>query len=654
MIARKVKIEDLRRFVFVSDPQISPDGRRVAFVHTKIDYSEDRYLKHIWMWDRELGKAEQFTHGPGSDSYPRWSPDGQRLLFLSRERQPEKKKDQLWVISSCGGEACLAADVEEGVTNPMWAPNSRRILFLSRVWDGEKPKSDVKVIKRIRYKLNGVGIFAGRRTHLFSVRVGGRMKQLTKGEFDIEAAKWSNDGKNVAFVTNMEEDADTSYVQDIFLIPARGGEPRKLTEGKHVIADLSWSPDNDQLAFIGHDKPDEPAANMDLWLMSLEGGEMRNLTEEFDRTLDKRVGSDLRVATPNPGAVWSPDGSLVYFATASIPHSNIYRVDVDEGGVEAVNSGKTIDGFSLSADGSVMAFNAMDATHPIELWIRDEKGERRLTDFNGRLLKGLNLSKPEPFTFKNPLGEEVDGWIMKPPDHKEWERCPAVLEIHGGPRSVYGDAIFHEFQVLAAEGYVVLYTNPRGSAGYGEDYAKVLMGHYGEMDYDDLMAFVDEALKRFSFIDPERLGVTGGSYGGYMTNWIVSHTDRFRAAVTFRSICNWVSKFGCSDIGYTQPKSIAGDPDYWEQIEKHIAKSPIKYAKNVKTPTLIIHSEDDLRCPMEQAEQWFVALKQQGVPTELVRFPDENHELSRSGKPKHREERLRHMLRWFNKYLIQS
>jgi dipeptidyl aminopeptidase/acylaminoacyl peptidase len=650
MAVRKVKIEDLRRFVFVSDPQISPDGRRVAFVHTKIDYPEDRYLKHIWMWDRESGKAEQFTYGPGSDSYPRWSPDGRWLLFLSRDREPEKKT-QIWVIPRSGGESRLAADMEEGVSNPSWAPDSKRLLFLSCVWMEGKIKSDVKVVRRIKYKLNGVGTFEGRRVHLFTARTGRKPRQVTEGGFDVEAAKWSPDGTSIAFIANMEEDADLSRVKDIYLVPSKGEEPRRLTHGGHLITDLSWSPKGECIAFIGNDEPDEPAANLDLWLMSLEGGGMRNLTEGFDRTLDKRVGSDLRVATPNPGAVWSHNGSIIYFVTASIPHSNIYRVDVDEGDVEAVNSGKTIDGFGLSADGSVMAFNAMDATHPMELWIRDDKGERRLTDFNGRLLKRLNLSKPEPFTFKNPLGEEVDGWIMKPPDHEEGDRCPAVLEIHGGPRSVYGDAIFHEFQVLAAEGYVVLYTNPRGSSGYGEDYAKVLMSHYGEMDYDDLMAFVDEALKRFPFIDPDRLGVAGGSYGGYMTNWIVSHTDRFRAAVTFRSICNWVSKFGCSDIGYTQPESIAGDPDYWEQIEKHIEKSPIKYAKNVKTPTLIVHSEDDLRCPLEQAEQWFVALKQQGVPTELVRFPDENHELSRSGKPKHREERLKHMLRWLNNYL---
>jgi dipeptidyl aminopeptidase/acylaminoacyl peptidase len=313
--------------------------------------------------------------------------------------------------------------------------------------------------------------------------------------------------------------------------------------------------------------------------------------------------------------------------------------------------GKTVDGFSLSEDGSIIAFNALDAIHPAELWVKDERGEKKLTGFNDRLLKGLDLSVPEHFTFVNALGETIDGWVMRPVGFKEGEKYPTVLEIHGGPRGVYGDGMFHEFQVLAAEGYAVIYTNPRGSGGYGEAYAQAVMGHYGECDYEDLMAFVDEALKRYPFIDESRLGVVGGSYGGYMTNWIISQTDRFAAAVTFRSICNWVSKFGVSDIGYMQPESIAGEEDFWTNIEVPLRHSPIMYAKNVKTPCLIVHSENDLRCPMEQGEQWFVALKQNGVPTELVRFPDETHELSRSGKPKHREERLQHMLRWFNEYL---
>jgi len=650
-MVRKIAIEDLRRFKFVSDPQISPCGDEVAFVLSTINYKEDRYERHIWMADRESGKAEQFTHGVGRDTYPRWSPDGKRLLFLSSGRDPDEKKPQLWSIPRLGGEAALIAETDLGVSKPMWAPDSRRVLFLSKVWTEEKPESDVKVVKRIKYKLNGAGTFEGRRTHLFACRAGRKPKQLTEGEFDVEAAKWSPDGKTIAYIANKEEDADISRVRDIYLIPAGGGESRKLTGGGHVVTDLSWSPSGDRIAFIGHDQPEGLAINYDLWVMPSGGGDMRNLTKDFDRSLNIGVGCDVRVATPYPGAVWSPDGEEILFRTASIPHGNIYKVNATGGPVGTVIGGTVIDGFTVSGDGEVIAFNALDATHPAELWVKDVKGERRLTGFNDRFLKGLELSEPEHFTFRNGLGEEVDGWIMKPLGYEEGEKYPCLLEIHGGPRGVYGDGLFHEFQILAAGGYAVIYTNPRGSAGYGEDFAEAVMRHYGEVDHEDLMLFTDEALRRFQYIDEGRLGVLGGSYGGYMTNWMIGHTDRFAAAVTFRSICNWISKFGVSDFGYMQPESISGTKDYWDEMDQHLARSPIKYVKNVKTPCLIIHSENDLRCPMEQGEQWFVSLKLHGVDTELVRFPDESHELSRSGKPKHREERLQHTLRWFDKYL---
>jgi dipeptidyl aminopeptidase/acylaminoacyl peptidase len=653
MPQRKVKIEDLRRFVFVSDPQISPDGSRVAFVHTKIDHQNDCYLKHIWVWDGESGRASQFTHGQGNDSYPRWSPDGRQLLFLSSKRQPKKTKPQLWVIPSDGGEAHLVAELEDtGVSNPSWATDSRRILFTARVWEGGKPKTDVRVVTRIRFKLNGVGLFPEKRVHLFTVRVGGKPKQLTKGEFDVDAAAWSPDGRRVALVTNTKEDADLSFIRDIYTIPAKGGEMERITKGEHLISGLSWSPDGEEIAYLGHDLHAVTATNTDVWVMPSEGGEPLNLTAPFDRSIGRGVGSDVRVSTPSPGAVWSPHGGAIYFLTGSIPTANVYRVDRQTSEVEQLTDGRNVEGFSLSADTSVIAYSAMDATHLAEIWIRDADGERRVTKFNDRTLRGLKLSSPEHFAFVNGLGTEIDAWVMKPPDFEPGLKYPAVLEVHGGPMSIYGDAMYHEFQLLAAEGCVVLYTNPRGSGGYGEEYAEVLQGQWGTVDYTDLMTFVDDALERFDFIEPNRLGVTGGSYGGYMTNWIVTQTDRFKAAVSCRSTCNRHSHHGYSDMGYRHgPAGNMGYP--WKDEDKLLGQSPIRYAANAKTPILLIHSENDLRCPMGQAEEFFVALKELGVDTELVRFPDENHELSRSGKPKHREERLRHMLRWFNRYLKQ-
>jgi len=377
------------------------------------------------------------------------------------------------------------------------------------------------------------------------------------------------------------------------------------------------------------------------------------------------VGSDLRVSTPNPGAVWGRDGENIYFVTADIPYSNVYRQSLVDGSLQVVVSGKVVDGFSLTHDSSLLAFNALSSTSPAELWIKTDQGEVRLSNFNEPLLNKLDLVEPEHFTFTNRLGRIVDGWIIKPVDFNPEMKYPCVLEMHGGPRSIYGDCMFQEFQLLSADGFAVIYTNPRGSAGYEEEYTQAVMRHYGEVDYEDFMDFTDEALKRYTWIDENRIGLTGGSYGGYTTNWIISQTDRFKAAVTFRSICNWVSKFGVSDFGFMQPESISGYKTYWVQpesisgyktywgdaITEQLKHSPIYYVDQVKTPCLIIHSELDYRCPIDQAEQWFTALKLNGVPTELIRFPDENHELSRSGKPKHREERFNHMLRWFREYL---
>ncbi len=642
-MARNIAIKDLRKFIFISDPQTSPDGSKVAYVQTSIDYENNDYIKHVWLHDVESGEKIQFTHGDGKDSYPRWAPSGDRLLFLSSGRQSEKKT-QLYVINVSGGEARLVVDLETGVQNPMWSPDGKSILFSSRVWDPKKPDTDVVVVKRISFKLNGVGMFAGKRVHLFTVKPGGKPKQVTKGEYDVSAYTWSPDSSEVAYVTNKNPDQDTSYVKDIYLMSAKGGEARKVTDWKHQISSLSWSKNG--LAYLGHDFHAQGATNTDIWVMKTLTSEPVNITEGFDRGVGRGIGSDLSFSTPSPGAVWGPDGEYIYFLTGDVPHSSIYRVGTKTHKVEQVTEGATIDGFSYSNDYEVLAYNAMSAVEPCELYVNGEK----VTNVNRRHLSNLKLSKPEMYTWTNELGEEVHGWVMKPQDYVDGEKYPTILQIHGGPLGIYGDGIYHEFQLMTASGYCVIYTNPRGSAGYGEAYASTLNGRHGSVDYMDVIDFTEDAIKRFSFIDAERLGVTGGSYGGYLTNWIITQTDMFKTAVACRSTCNRHSHHGYSDFGYNHgPSGNMGYP--WKDEEKLLAQSPIRFAENVKTPLLFIHSENDLRCTIQQAEEFFVALMELGVPTELVRFPDENHELSRSGKPKHREERFQHILRWFDKYL---
>ncbi len=649
MAKRNIKVEDLREFKFVSDPQISSDGSKTAFVLSEINHDEDKYMRHIWLAETSTGKLSQFTYGPGADTYPRWSPDGEKLLFLSNGRQPDKKT-QLYVISLQGGEAQLVADMENGVSNPRWSLDGKTILFTSRVWTEEKTESDVKRIKRIRYRFNNVGFFEGRRIHLFTVKQGGKPKQITKGEYDVSDPRWSCDGNSISFITNMEPDQDTSKVNDIYRVPLKGGEPEKITDSTYSISNHSYSPDGETVAFIGNHKPQELAPDYDLYKIPVAGGDPELLTGTFNRSLLMGVGSDLRVASPGDDPLWSSDGEYIYFNTADTPYCNLYRINTSTKMLKTLITGKTVDGFSV-ADNGLIAYNAMTSLEPCELYILDG-AEKKLSDFNKKLLGKLNLSKPEHFTYKNRLGRTIDGWMIKPTDWKKDEQYPCVLEMHGGPRGVYGDGIFQEFQLLAAEGWSVIYMNPRGSAGYDEEYTEAVMRHYGEVDYEDFIDFTDVVLKRYSWIDEKRVGLTGGSYGGYTTNWIISHTDRYKAAVTCRCISSWVSKFGVSDMGFMQPESISGAKTYWgEDLIEQMKHSPIYYVDKVKTPCLIIHSEQDYRCPMDQGEQWFTALKLNHIPTEFIRFPDENHELSRSGKPQHREERLQHILRWFREYL---
>lgn len=643
MAPHPVKPKDLRKFVFISDPQMCPDGSKVAYVHTTIDYEENDYVKHIWLHDVVTGKDAQFTSGPGKDSYPRWSPSGNKLLFLSSGRQPESKTE-LYVIYAGGGEAQKVASLETAISNPIWSPDEKTILFSSRVWEPEKPETDVVVVKRIWFKLNGVGMFAWKRVHLFTVKAtGGTPKQITKGEFDVSAYTWSPDGKEIAYVTNKETDQDMTHIRDIYMMPAKGGEAKKITESIHEIGAISWSKHG--IAYYGSDFHAQGATNTDIWVMQ-PGETPENVTGEWDRSIGRGIGSDLRIGTPDPGPIWSTDGSEIYFKTGEVPTSNVYKVNVTSHEVEQLTEGVTVDGFSYSKDFKHNAYNAMTATELLEIYVDGQK----VTHFNKKHLKNLKLSTPEHYTWKNELGEDIDGWVMKPIDYKEGEKYPTILQIHGGPLAIYGDGIYQEFQLMTSAGYAVIYTNPRGSGGYGEEYGATLNGRHGTVDYKDVMDFTKDAVERFRFIDGDKLGVTGGSYGGYLTNWIVTQTDLFNAGVACRSTCNRHSHHGYSDFGFHHGES--GNMGYpWRDEDKLLAQSPIRFAKNVKTPVLFIHSENDLRCTIQQGEEFFVALMELGVDTEMVRFPEENHELSRSGKPKHREERFQHIMRWFDKYL---
>ena len=652
MLAKKkpVEIKDLFKLRLVSDPQISPDGKRIAFVHTVMDYDKDEYLNDIWMADAKTGALAQFTSGRGKDKNPCWSPDGKQLLFTSippAKDDAEKKKPQLYIIQVGGGEARKLTDLKLGVEAPKWSSDGKQILLINPTQPVET-KNDVKHITRLSYKFNGRGFYNGVYKHVFTVSLkGGKPKQITHGEFDVHAAEWL--GKSIIFIGNNESGAEREGYEYIYLIDAKD-KPKRLIEGTWNIETVEVSPNRKQIAFSGHDYRKGGATKHDIWIMPYDGGTPKKLTVDFEPDLGVKISSDVRVSSSDPTPFWHNDGHI-YFTSNFAGVSNLNRIKEDGGTVERLlgEIDHSVEAWSINNDGAI-AYTTLAVTKPSDLWVNSDGNAKQLTNFNRRWLDSLDLRTHERIEFKSSGGHTVEGWIMKPSGFRIGKKYPMALEIHGGPRGVFGYALMHEHQVLAGQGWGVMYINPWGSGGYIEDYQAGLPGHYGEQDYADIMEACDYCIKTFKWVDGDRLACLGGSYGGFMTNWIVTQTTRFKAAVTMRSISNWVSFFGTSDIGWTFGKrEMLGLP--WDHEEEFMAKSPIRYVKNVKTPTLVIHSEEDFRCPIEQGEQFYTALKYLNVSTEFLRFPKENHELSRSGKPKHREIRLENIVRWLKTYL---
>ncbi len=639
---RLVAPEDLLRFRFPADPQISPDGRRILFTVKTVD--GEKYRQHLWL------EGEPFTHGAVTDALPRWSPDGRRIAFV-RTRDEET---QVWLAPAGGGEPRPITSLPPGkVSGLEWSPDWSRLVLVYRREPApelrkEKKQPVYRHITRLRYKEDGAGFLESERDHLWVVWVAeGRAAPLTNGGADDAMPAWSPDNLWIAYVSNRLPDADYRMQEtDLWVMPAGGGEPRKLPKPAGPAFWPEWSPDGKQIAFIGHDKPESSwgATNLHVWSVPAGGSRpAQDLLPGFDRTCEDVVITDTKSAHgAGQKAVWSRDGKEIYFVASDSGSCQLHRVAAAGGTPERLTDG----------DREVMAFSyaggrfALAISEPLnigDIFDFEVGGElRRLTSVNRDLFDQLAPATPERFD------TGVQGWILKPPNFDPQKSYPLILQIHGGPRAMYGNAFFHEFQLLAARGYVVLYANPRGSQGYGEKFADAIKADWGNLDYQDLMAAVDAAAK-LPFVDPSRLGVCGGSYGGYMTNWIVGRTDRFKAAITMRSVTNLQSMYGTADIGYDCFREFGGHA--YDEPERYARLSPVSRVKDIKTPLLIIHSENDLRCPIEQAEQLFTMLKALGRDVEFLRFPEENHDLSRAGRPDRRLARLDFIVRWWEKQL---
>ena len=645
---RPITAEDLAAIVSVDRPRLSPDGSTVAFTRTTIDLDARAYRSAIWTVPFGGGEARQLTGGTARDRGASWSPDGRWLAFLSDR---EGNKGQLFVIPTDGGEARQLTTGLAGVEGATWSPDSTCLVFSSRVRPAEEPSildapapPPLREIRRIKYRFDGRGLLDGR-THLFVVALDGSApRQITDGDWDDSAPAWSPDGTSVAFASDRTETRDWQDSSDIYVVPAAGGEARQLTRSTHALGAPSWSRDGKTIACLGRTVDAPSGANTRLWIVPASGGDPVCLTADLDVSIGSDVLTDLRAGHVTQAPIWTADGTRL-----RVPISERGNVRLDEIGLDgSVRSLVGGDRVLLECDGAGdrIVFAATTSTEPGDLFALDGADERRLTHVNAPLLDTLALATPERLEFVGAGGQPVEGWFL--PGRGEGKR-PLILEIHGGPHALYGNAFFHELQLLAAQGYHVLYTNPRGSKGYGERFCSEIAGGWGDLDYYDLMAAVDTIVQRPD-VDAERLGVAGGSYGGFMTNWIVGHTDRFKAAVTMRCLSNFVSFYGTSDIGpWFGEREMAGSPR--DQIERYWHLSPLAHVEKVQTPILILHGEQDLRCPLEQAEQWFVSLRRLGKTAEFIRFPEESHDMSRSGRPDRRLLRLGRIVAWFDRYL---
>ena len=660
MKKRKITAEDLLNLKFVDGIALSPDEAEIAINIRTVASDRKKYYSHIYMANFDGSELRQFTSGEVSDSLPVFSPDGKWLAFTSKRGE----KKGLYVMPRRGGEARLLSDMDGSYGDVTFSPDSKRILFsfrksdeVPKSKDGKKEAPVYRHITRMFYKMDNYGFFPKEESQLWTIDIkDGKALQLTKGGQSKGSPTYSPDGKYIAYVTNVQRNPDLDAdLVDIFILSSNGGKPRLIDTPKGPLGGLKFSPDGKWIAYLGHDNPNDSwgVTNYHVWKVPVRGGKAVNLTKKLDRMCVDETISDTVEAHSSGLAHWSPDGRWIYCVVSDAGTTNLYRVAASGRSLEAVVTGKQhVMGVALNGKTTKAALVISNHTQPAEVYSLEFNKRAakpvKISSFNKWLSDEVMISKPEEVIFKSTGNYPVHGWIMRPPDFKPGRKYPSVLQIHGGPRVQYGNTFFHEMQLLAANGYVVYFSNPRGGQGYGEKHADTITNGWGTVDYDDCMAFAD-FMESKPYIDRKKMGVTGGSYGGYMTNWIVGHTNRFAAAITQRSVVNLESMFGSSDIGFHMPREIFGTP--YNNRESWRRMSPLTYVKNIRTPLLISHSEQDLRCPIEQAEQLFISLKMLGRTVEFVRFPDEPHGLSRCGRPDRRLARLGWFLKWFDRYL---
>jgi len=665
---RPMREDDLLSFVWVADPRISPNGRRVAFTRVHVDRDGDEYRTAIWVADTEGGGARPLTSGKW-DSQPRWSPDGRRLAFVRKSSSEEPP--QLHVLPMDGGEASALTTLAKGASSPSWSPDGSRLAFLSGTDPAldepkkEKPKNaPARLVTKPVFRWNDQGfIDLEHLDHMWVIDAsGGTPRQLTRGRFADQSPGWARDGRRVLFVSDRREEpwfgvdeAGVYAVSATLAAPTDGGGMERLVDYPGMVMAYAERTGGG-IATIGKVTAGRAATydQMDVLLCEGPGSAPRRLNGARDHAYGEAVNSDQHA--PRGGGeipfAWSADGGSVLTLASREGGGMLVRVDLASGTTNAITPrDRDLVCGTSTPDGRWWACVMGSVRTPGELVLVDATTGAMKTLFapNDELLSGLALGNVEELWVDAHDGRRLHGWVVTPPDFDPARAHPLVLQIHGGPHTAYGFGFFHEFQVLAGAGHVVLYTNPRGSTSYGEEFATLIQYAYPGDDFDDLMTFVDTLIARGS-VDPKRLGVTGGSGGGLLTNWIITRTDRFAAAITQRCVSDWASMVWSSDFTLFTESWFKRQP----HIDPHeyIARSPVYAADRIHTPLMVIHSEEDWRTPIGQGEAMFRALKVQRKPVVMVRFPGENHELSRSGAPSRRVQNQQHIRRWFGHWLM--